>query len=372
MPQPLRVLLTGASGFVGHHVLRHLLVNTDWEIVCPITLRHKGSSTRIGHAIAGHGVDALSAEFTVEHAVEGKPTFADLSGRVRIVHHDLAMPMSDDLLRSLGKVDVIMNVASESHVDRSIAESRPFVENNVALVLTVLEACRVLQPRLMLHMSTDEVYGPAPAGHLHAEGEAHRPSNPYSASKAAQEAIVYAYWRTHGVPAVITNTMNIFGEAQDPEKFMAKVMRAVARDEPVDVHAQRYPGQAGLSHFWKPGSRFYLHARNLADAWLFLANRYLSHESDPRWNSDRHDMDRYNIVGEQELANDAFATMIAEAMGKEPRLRYVDFHSSRPGHDLRYALDGTLLSELGWRAPVSLREGVRRTVEWTLGHPEWL
>lgn len=365
----MRVLLTGAGGFVGSHVLRHLLVNTDWEVVCPVTFRHRGMSARLTQTMRDHeDTDAWHR-------------------RVLVVHHDLAAPMSAlDLGRATGdRVDVVWNVASESHVDRSITDPVPFVTNNVAMQLNLLEwARRQDRLELFLQMSTDEVYGPAPAGHLHTEGEPHRPSNPYSASKSAQESLAFAWWRTYDLPVVVTNTMNIFGETQDAEKYFARVMRLVARNEAVQVHARRVPAmvrtrpepapmvEAGTT--WEPGSRMWLHARNLADAWLFLTRRYLDGVgSVPSYTGGFTDLDRFNVVGEEEVDNLAMAHAVAHAMGRDRlEFEYVDFHASRPGHDLRYALDGSRLAALGWTAPVSLREGIQRTVAWTLRHPEWL
>lgn len=343
-----RVLLTGAAGFVGSHVLRHLLVNTDWEIVCPVTFRHRGMPPRLISAV--EGLDA---------PVE--------SNRVQVTMLDLTAPVDRVSRRLIGEIDYVFNVASESHVDRSISDPVSFVENNVSLMLNVLELARYLRPRLFFQMSTDEVYGPAPADYAHREWDTILPSNPYSASKAAQEAIAIAYWRTYGVPVVITNTMNIIGEMQDPEKMVPKTMRMLRDGEPVPVHCDTDG---------RPGSRFYLHARNLADAWLWLAERegqfwdvnfYTSGDSRPS---------RFNIVGEREVSNIELVRMIARMMGVPPRYQVQSFHSSRPGHDLRYALDGSRLASLGtvegWTPPFPLEDSLKSTVEWTMQHPEWL
>lgn len=336
-----RVLLTGAAGFLGSHALRHLLINTDWEIVCPVTFRHRGKPARIVTQMQG-----------IEHAEK----------RVDILRWDMTAPADDILIRMIGDIDFIVNYASESHVDRSIEAPAPFVAHNVAVVLNALELARRIQPQAMVQISTDEVYGPAPAGHNHAEWETAMPSNPYAASKAAQEAIAFSYWRTYGVPLVVTNCMNLIGELQDAEKFIPLTMRRIARGEPVPIHAQ-YTAKG-----WRAGSRMYLHARNLADAVLFLLNRgapaaYADGAARP---------DRWHIVGEREVFNDEMAQLIAQFMGKHGHIKYVDFHSSRPGHDLRYALDGRKLAEAGWRPPFPLDASLRRTVEWTLEHPHWL
>lgn len=357
-----RVMLTGAGGFVGSHVLRHLLENTDWNIVCPVTFRHRGNGDRIAsslknpYAKLGQSRTRASDEW---------------HRRVDVVMWDLTTPISPTLFSRIGNIDYVLNVASESHVDRSISDPVEFTRNNVDLILNVLEYCRRVRPTKILHMSTDEVYGPASATYKHVETDTLRPSNPYSASKAAQEAICYAYWRTYDLPIVVTNTMNIIGEMQDPEKFIMKTLRALIQGYPVVAH---------VSPTGVPGSRFYLHARNLADAWLFLLN-LKTHEDfdDPNFPfiryGDGRDMSRFNIVGEREVNNVEMVHMLARIINlkrDEYEVKEEDFHSSRPGHDLRYALDGSKLRTLGWNPPVGFDESLRRTVEWTLAHPEWL
>src|SRR5215472_5757316 len=126
-----------------------------------------------------------------------------------------------------GAVDFCVNFAAESHVDRSIVEPRRFVLNNVETVITMLDWARQAKPRVFIQFSTDEVYGPAALGHAHGEWAPIVPSNPYSGSKAAQEAIAIAYWRTYGLPIVIVNSMNLFGERQEPEKLIPVVIRQV-------------------------------------------------------------------------------------------------------------------------------------------------
>ena len=342
----MRVLLTGASGFVGSHVLRHILSNTDWDVVCPLTFRHKGLPARMHSALEGH----------------------ELS-RVRTVLLDLAAPVDSVTMHQMGHVDVIMNVASQSHVDRSIATPDEFITDNVRIMNTVLNMARHLRPALLLQMSTDEVYGPAYGDYRHKEWDTILPSNPYSASKAAQEASCVSYWRTYGVPVVITNTMNILGEQQDPEKFLPMIIRSLRDGRPVTVHT---------APDGTPGSRFYLHARNLADAWVWLVRFYALGERDvPGYASGAQRPDRFHIVGDREVDNIELVQMVGRLMGYpdsyvQSLIKPVSFHESRPGHDLRYALDGSKLAGLGWRAPVGLEESLERTVRWTLAHPEWL
>lgn len=361
-----RALLTGAGGFTGSHVLRHLLMNTNWEIVCPVTFRHRGNADRIASSLVGN---------------------AEWHRRVRVDMIDLAAPIPTTAADRWGEIDFVLNIASESHVDRSLVEPVPFVQNNVNLILNVLEYARVVRPRLFLQMSTDEVYGPAPVGYDFQEWDTIVPSNPYSASKAAQEAIAVAYWRAYGVPVIITNAMNLFGEMQDGEKYLAKIIRHIQRDEPVPVHV----GPNG-----EMGSRFYIHARNFADAWLHIIRLYDGLDLRPvinkpdwegydkpgNWTRSAHTLPtyaggadrpaRFHIVGDREVGNLELAELVASHVGRPLRWEPVNFHSSRPGHDLRYALDGTKLARTGWRSPTTFEASVERTVRWTLEHPEWL
>lgn len=357
-----RILLTGASGFVGSHVLRHILTQTDWEVVCPVTFRHKGISDRL--------VTALKDQ--------------DQS-RVTIVQTDLTAPISTVSAHKFGDVNYILNVASESHVDRSIEEPAAFIQSNVALMTNILDYARTL-PNLevFLQVSTDEVYGPARPGEAHREWiDNIKPSNPYSASKAAQEAIAYSYWRTYDIPLIISNTMNIIGETQDSEKFFPKTLKNVLAGTEMTIHA---------SAEGEIGSRYYLHARNQADGLLFLLKYFTVHEmykgqgvklagSIPPGTEEYETLryswggtvpHRFHIVGEREVDNLEMAQLIAKAAGKTLNYRLEDFHSSRPGHDLRYALDGSKMASIGWKAPVPLEASILSTVQWTLANPEWL
>ena len=336
-----RVLLTGAGGFVGHHTLEHLLVNTDWEIVCTDSFRHRGKTDRIREVL-----DGLT-----------RGIYDENRSRVRVLTHDLRVPISPQFAAEIGDVDYLVSIASESHVDRSITEPRSFIENNVQLVLSLLEYAREHPVEKLIHLSTDEVYGPAPPDHEHVEGEPHRPSNPYSASKAMQEDACFTYWRTYGLPVGIANGMNVVGERQDPEKFVPLVLSRVMSGETVPIHASA-EGQ--------PGSRFYLHARNLADGLLFLLR------SQPFPVYGEGEMGRWNVVGEREVDNLTMAHMIAEYAGRHIEYELVNFHESRPGHDLRYALDGSKMKALGWVPPVPLAESLERTVAWTLENRRWL
>ena len=323
------------GGFVGHHVLDHLLVNTDWEIIGVDSWNHKGIPERVLH----------SKHYQLN------------SERVKVVTHDLIAPFSKTTIKNIGRVDYIINIASQSHVDRSIEDPVPFIQNNINLVLHMLEFAREVKPDLFIQFSTDEVYGPAPDKYLSKEWDSHIPSNPYSGSKAAQEDIAISYWRTYGIPLIITNTMNCFGERQDPEKFIPRIIKSVLYANEVTIHGQ----EGNIS------SRFYIHCRNAADGVLHIINNL-----PPVKYPDANKPDRYNIVGEKELNNLELAQLVAEITGKPLKYRFVDWHNTRPGHDKRYALDGKKLRDLGWEPPIHLERALRKTIEWGLENPEWL
>ena len=349
-----RLLLTGAGGFLaGHHFLEHVLATTDWDVIGTDSFRHRGTTDRIAQVLRG------------EPAWSPGPRWAD---RVTVITHDLTAPFSEqaqEFIAGQDGLDYLIGMASQSHVDRSITDPVEFVENNMAVALNTLELARVLRPKAVVMISTDEVYGPAEAGHAHTEWSPILPSNPYAASKAAQEAVSISYWRTYGVPVMITNTMNLVGERQHPEKFIPKTLRAVLAGDEAVIHGS--PGNIG--------SRHYLHARNMADAVLFLLQlrppaAYPAHAIPGQPAASRPD--RYNIASADRISNLELAQMIARAAGRPLRYRLEDFHTTRPGHDPHYALDPGKIHALGWKPPVPFAESLERTVRWTMVHPEWM
>lgn len=347
-----RVLITGAGGFIGAHVLEHVLTTTTWDVVATDSFRHKGKTDRIREVLESHNKQLVAA------ISEPGPSWRD---RTTVVTHDLTVPFSRQMQAAIGPVDYVFALASESHVDRSIEEPVPFVRNNVDVCLSTLEYCRVAQPAHVVLISTDEVYGPEPLvdGCLvpHREWAPILPSNPYSASKAAQEAIAISYWRTYGLPLTIVNCMNLIGERQDSEKYLPKLIKLIDEGREVEVHGQ--PG--------KIGSRHYLHARNLADALVFIARSL-----PPRQFPDVDRPERYNVVGPDRVSNLELAVQVSGLVGRQLRYRLVDFHSARPGHDPHYGLDPAKLTAAGWTPPVPFGQSLARTVQWALTHPEWL
>ncbi|MGI0130967.1 MAG: dTDP-glucose 4,6-dehydratase, partial [Thermoplasmata archaeon] len=272
--------------------------------------------------------------------------------RVDFLLHDLRAPLTDHLIRQIEdhSLDVVVHAAAETHVDRSLVDPEPFVHSNVLGTYHLLEYCRLHQARLRMfvYVSTDEVYGPAEVGVDHPEGAPHKPSSPYAASKAAAEDLCFAYEHAMGVPVLITNTMNNIGEMQDPEKYVPKIIRALFRGEIITVHGS--PDA--------PGSRKYLYARDHADAVWFLLTFGRRGE-------------RYNVVGGEEIDNLDMVRRLERITAREAKIKFVDFHATRPGHDRRYSLDGGKMAELGWTPPTPINQALGRIVEFAATHPEW-
>jgi dTDP-glucose 4,6-dehydratase len=323
----MKVLITGGAGFVGHHMVETFLVK-GCDVTVIDSFRHRGCSTRVGT-------------------------------KEKIILHDLKAPIPDRLDLD---VEYIVNCASESHVDRSISDPVTFTENNVSLMLNMLEFARKQKNlRGFFQVSTDEVYGPAWHNSHHEEWDPIIPSNPYAASKAAQEAIAISYWRTYNLPLVITNTMNMIGERQDPEKFIPLVINKALRNEIVTVHGTQK----------RMGSRYYLYVKDFADAIYFLMkNDYPRAKYKDNGESARPD--RFNVVGREELTNLDVVNEIARVLNRPIATCEVDFHAARPGHDRRYALSSKKLDSEGWSAKTDIREAIQKTVNWYLENPNWL
>jgi dTDP-glucose 4,6-dehydratase len=325
----MKVLITGGAGFIGHHLVEHLLRETDWTLTLLDRLDHSGNLNRLTSLACWHQEQR----------------------RVRFVFHDLRAPINSQLARQIGPQDYVFHLAAATHVDRSITDPMGFVFDNVVATGHLLEHVRSVGCSQYVQFSTDEVFGPAAPGTSYDEWARYRSGNPYAATKAGAEELCLAYQNTYRLPISIIHCMNVFGERQHPEKFIPMVIGNVLAGEVVPIHANATKTQAG--------SRFYIHARNVSAALLWLVPRFVPGE-------------KYNIVGEREVDNLTLAQMIAQTLERPLRYDLVDFHSSRPGHDLRYALDGTRLETMGWRVPKSFESSLGATVRWTATHPEWL
>jgi dTDP-glucose 4,6-dehydratase len=270
--------------------------------------------------------------------------------RVRIFTTDIRTEISDGIVREIAKdITHIAHLAAETHVDKSIKDPKLFVETNVIGTFNVLEFAKKC-PNLEAfnYFSTDEVYGPAPDGILFKESDGLNCTNPYSASKAGGQELASSYANTYSMPLFISNCMNVFGERQHPEKFVIKCIDKVLRGETVYIHA---------NNDYHIGTRNYIHARNVAKAIEFLFQNFNVNE-------------RYNINGEKEVNNLEMLNFIASIIGKEPKHEIINFVEDRPGHDFRYALDGTKMEQMGWFIPMTFEQSLMKTVQWTLAHKE--
>ncbi len=336
-----KILITGGAGFIAHHLIDEILSKTDWQIITLDRLDFSGNLNRLNEVVSSYPLD--------------------LQKRVKVIHHDLKAELNQEIISSIGKVDYISHLAAGSHVDRSISYPLEFVMDNVVGTAHILEYARK-QDNLeqFAYFSTDEVFGPAPKGINFKENDRYNSTNPYSATKAGAEELVVAYENTYGLPAFITHTMNVFGERQNVEKYIPMVIKKVRDSNEVTVHAD--------SNKQIPGSRHYIHAKDVADALLFLLNYDLSKFKPDATGAK---CQKFNIVGKDEIDNLELAKFIAEVQKKSLKYKLVDFHSQRPGHDLRYALDGTKMLKMGW-TPQSAFDRLEYVINWSLKNDRWL
>lgn len=320
----MRALITGGAGFIGSHVVKYLLEETDWQLTLIDRLDISGNLNRLAQVGAAK------------------------NPRVKFIYHDLKAPIANQVPREY--YHHIVHLAASTHVDRSITDPLSFVYDNVVATCNMLNYAREVGCGRFLYFSTDEVFGAAPVGVAYREWDRYKSTNPYSATKAGGEELAIAFHNTYAVPTLITHTMNVFGPMQHSEKFIPSTIRKVRDGEKIHIHSN--PERT------KAGSRFYIHAAHVASAVKFVLEHGVPG-------------DKYNIVGEREVDNEDLARTIAFLMGKG-----IDYEltgdGNRPGHDLRYALDGGKLAAMGWSPPYTFQRSLYDTVQWTLGHPEWL
>jgi len=336
-----KILITGGAGFIAHHVVDKILSSTDWEIITLDRLDFSGNLNRLNEVVRAYPESEQK--------------------RVRVIHHDLKAELNPEITANIGKVDYISHLAAGSHVDRSISYPLEFVMDNVVGTAHILDYARKVDNlERFTYFSTDEVFGPAPQGINYKENDRYNSTNPYSATKAGAEELVVAYENTYGLPSFITHTMNVFGERQNAEKYIPMVIRKVRDNETVTVHANKEKTIAG--------SRHYIHAKDVANALLFLLQYDISNIGADNTGAK---CQKFNIVGKDEINNLELAQFIAKVQNQELKYEMVDFHSSRPGHDLRYALDGTKMENMGWK-PESAFERLESVIKWTLDNNRWL
>jgi dTDP-glucose 4,6-dehydratase len=329
------LVITGGAGFIGSNLVRHALAHTSDRIVVLDKLTYAGSLLNI----AGPMTDPRVA------FVEG-----DIADR------DLVARVFTDV-----RPDAVLNLAAETHVDRSIDSPRPFIDTNVVGTFVLLEAARQHVARLspearsgfrFLHVSTDEVYGSLGARGLFSEETPYAPNSPYAASKASADHLVRAYFHTYGLPVLITNCSNNYGPFQFPEKLIPlTILNAVDR-RPLPIY-----GDGGNIRDW-------LHVNDHCAGLLTVLRKGAVGE-------------KYNIGGGNERTNVEIVDEICDAVdalrpGEPSRRSLKTFVTDRPGHDRRYAIDATKIRrELGWAPARRFEDGLRDTVQWYVDNREW-
>ncbi|UYO39835.1 dTDP-glucose 4,6-dehydratase [Rhodopseudomonas palustris] len=332
-----RFLVTGGAGFIGSAVVRRLIGTTPHEVLVVDKLTYAGN------------LDSLAP-------VSDDPRF-------RFVRADIVEQGTMRLLFEEYSPDVVMHLAAESHVDRSIDGPGDFIQTNIVGTYSLLQAAlahwRSLPPARKSgfrfhHISTDEVFGSLGAEGLFREDTPYQPKSPYSASKAGSDHLVRAWHHTYGLPVVITNCSNNYGPYHFPEKLIPLAIIKALHGEAIPVY-----GTGANVRDW-------LHVEDHADALLLAAERGEIGES-------------YNIGGRNERTNlevvQAICRLLDElapdaAIGSRAKL--ISFVTDRPGHDARYAIDASKVErELGWRARYSFDDGLRQTVQWYLDNRTW-
>ena len=312
----MRILVTGGLGFIGSNFIRYMLSkDRNIEIVNLDNL-----------SIGSNPVNLKDLEDDDRYLfVKGSVTdFSIVSKLVK-------------------KVDVVVNFAAQTHVDRSIADPKHFFESNTLGTFNLLEACRDKNVRLV-HVSTDEVYGEIPKGSFREEDRLN-PSNPYSASKAAADLFILSYCRTYEVDAIITRCTNNFGPYQFPEKLILKTVIRASLGLKVPIYGT---------------------GRNIRD-WIYVLDHC---EALRLVLKAGRSGEIYNISGYNEYENLNVVRKVLGIMGKDESL--IEFVEDRPGHDTRYSLDSTKTrSQLGWRPKYNFDEALELTVKWYLENDWW-
>lgn len=317
----MKLLLTGGAGFIGSNLIHYLLrKHPDWYIVNLDKLTYAGNLENL-------------------KTVEDNP-------RYRFVRGDIADRELVDRLFKEEKFDAVANLAAESHVDRSILDPSPFIETNIKGTQVLLEAARQHGVRIFLQVSTDEVYGSLePGDPPFTEDSPLKPNSPYSASKAAADLLCRAYFRTYGVPVVITRCSNNYGPYQFPEKFMPVCITNALEGKPIPIYGD------GLN------VRDWIHVEDHCRALDLVLQKGRPGEV-------------YNIGADNEHTNLEIVKIILKLMGQPESL--ITFVQDRPGHDRRYAIDASKIrQELNWTPAREFISSLKELIHWYTTNTTW-
>ncbi|WP_305815696.1 dTDP-glucose 4,6-dehydratase [Photobacterium leiognathi] len=336
----MKILVTGGAGFIGSAVIRHIINNTQDEVVNVDKLTYAGN---------------LESLQKVENSQRYKFEQVDICNRAEL-----------DRVFEQYKPDAVMHLAAESHVDRSIDGPSAFIETNIIGTYTMLEAARQYWNRLeesrksafrFHHISTDEVYGDLEGtDDLFTETTSYEPSSPYSASKASSDHLVRAWLRTYGLPTIVTNCSNNYGPYHFPEKLIPLMILNALDGKSLPVYGD------GMQ------IRDWLYVEDHASALYTVVTKGVIGET-------------YNIGGHNEKANIDVVKTICSLLeklvpnkpnGVEQYQDLITYVTDRPGHDVRYAIDASKIEhELGWKPAETFESGIRKTVEWYLANQKW-
>ncbi len=316
-----RILVTGGCGFIGSNFIRDQLQNyPDQAIVNVDKLTYAGNLANLAD-------------------LENDPRYSFRQG-------DIGNREFVESVLTAQPFDAVVNFAAESHVDRSILDSGPFLQANVMGTQVLMDACRSADVTRYVQISTDEVYGSLGAEGQFTEQTPLAPNSPYSASKAAADLLVRSYYHTFDFPAVITRCSNNYGPYQFPEKLIPLFISNALGDLPLPIYGQ---------------------GKNVRD-WIHVCDHCRGIDAAMRRGRVG---EVYNFGGDSELRNIDLTHMLLELLEKPQSL--IHFVDDRPGHDLRYAIDySKAASELGWRQQIEFRSGLEETIRWYREQSEWI
>lgn len=317
------VIVTGGAGFIGSNFIFHMLKKyLDYRIVCLDCLTYAGNMS------------------TLTSIIE--------NSRFRFVRESITDRKSVYRLFEEEQPDIVVNFAAESHVDRSIENPEVFLDTNIKGTAVLMDACRKYGIERYHQVSTDEVYGDLPLDRpdlFFTEETPIHTSSPYSSSKAAADLLVLAYYRTYGLPVSITRCSNNYGPYHFPEKLIPLMIANALDDKPLPVYGN---------------------GENIRD-WLYVEDHCKA--IDLVIHKGRVG-EVYNVGGHNEMRNIDIVRIICRALNKPESL--ITYVTDRKGHDMRYAIDATKIhSELGWLPETKFEDGIKKTIQWYLGHQEW-